>query len=95
MDLSTREEQLRTLAEKGGVDWERPMKGLPNDPRLRVAALATLLGIDAIEAWKSDRPISTLADEARKRKAATEKYAREAREHLEKSWDVEPGRGEA
>jgi len=95
MDLSTREKQLRTLAEKRGVDWKRLMKGLPDDPRLRVAALATLLGIDAIEAWKSDRPISTLADEARKRKAATEKYAREAREHLETSWYVELGRGEA
>jgi hypothetical protein len=86
MNLRTREKQLRALAEHVGVDWRGPMKELPDDLPLRVAALATLLGIDAIEAWKSDRPISTLAAEARKRKAATEKHAREAREHVERVW---------
>jgi hypothetical protein len=86
MDLRTREKQLRALAEHGGVDWKGPMKELPDDLPLRVAALATLLGIDAIEAWKSDRPLSTLAAEARKRKTATEKHAREAREHVERVW---------
>jgi hypothetical protein len=90
MDLKTREEQLRALAEQGGIDWKGRLKELPDDQRLRVAALATLLGIDPIEAWKSDRPTRTLGAEARKRRAASEKYAHEERE-LRKSLDVELG----
>jgi hypothetical protein len=90
MDLETREEQLRTLAERAGIDWKGRMKGLPDDPHVRVAALATLLGIEPIEAWRTDSPTKTLASEARKRKAASEKYAKEERELL-KSFDVELG----
>jgi hypothetical protein len=90
MDLKTREEQLRALAEQARVEWERQLKELPNDPRVRVAGLATLLGIDAIEALNSDRPTRTLGAEARKRKAASEKYAREQRELL-RSLDVDLG----
>jgi hypothetical protein len=90
MDLGTREKQLRALAEQGGIDWKGRLKGIPDDPRVRVAALATLLGIDPMEAWKSDRPTKTLGAEARKRYAASEKYAKEERELL-KSLDVEGG----
>jgi hypothetical protein len=90
MDLKTREEQLRALAEQSGIDWKGRLKDVPDDPRVRVAALATLLGVDPIEASRSDRPTKTLGAEARKRKAASEKYAEEERKLLE-SLDVDLG----
>lgn len=90
MDLKTREEQLRALAEQGGIDWKGRLKDVPDDPRVRVAALATLVGVDPIEAWRSDRPTKTLGADARKRKAASEKYAEEEGKLLE-SLDVDLG----
>ena len=46
MDPSIRQRELEELARARGVELDR-LADLPDDPRLRLAALATLLGLDA------------------------------------------------
>jgi hypothetical protein len=55
---------------------------------MRIAALATLLRIDPMEALKSDRSVKALGAEARKRERASEKSERDLRKLL-KSFDLD------
>jgi hypothetical protein len=84
VDLSQREKQFRALAKERRV----PSPKLPDDPRMRIAALATLLRIDPMEALKSDRSVKALGAEARKRERASEKSERDLRKLL-KSFDLD------
>lgn len=88
MDLSQREKQFRALAKERGV----PNPKLPDDPRLRIAALATLVRIDPMEALKSDHSVKALGAEARKRERASEKSEQDLRKVL-KSFDLDLGGG--
>lgn len=83
MDLAARESELRALAIKRSVDWEERLSSLPDDPRLRIAALATLLRINPIEALRADRPTKTLDTEARRRQRARQDYDRQERNFLQ------------
>jgi hypothetical protein len=77
MNLAAREKELRALAKERGVDWKERAKDLPDDPRLRIAALAMLLRIDPMEALRADGPAKTLEAEARKKQRAGEEYQRD------------------
>jgi len=81
VDLEARNEQLHALAEAQGIDLG-PIAQLPDDPRLRIAALATLLKIDPMAAIRGDVPVRRLAAEARKRERALEQYTGEERKRL-------------
>jgi hypothetical protein len=82
MDLKVREEELRALASENAIDWKERLETLPDDPRLRIAALATLLRIDPMEALRGDTPTKKLVAESRERTQASEKFDRQEREFL-------------
>ena len=82
MDLMAREEQLQGLARDRGLDWEGPLSDLPNDPRLRIAALATLLRIDPMEVLRTEVPVKRLEGDARKRQRANDEFERKERKFL-------------
>jgi hypothetical protein len=45
--MPERRKALIQRAESAGIDWKGPLANILNDERARVAALATLLGMDA------------------------------------------------
>ena len=83
MDLEAQRDQLEALAEAQGVDLA-PVNQLPDDPRLRILGLATLLGIDPMAAQRGDVPVKRLVTEARKRERARAKYERDELKRLHK-----------
>jgi hypothetical protein len=83
MDLEAQRDQLEALAEAHGVDLA-PVNQLPDDPRLRILGLATLLGIDPMAAQRGVVPVKRLVTEARKRERAQAKYEREELKRLRK-----------
>ena len=82
MDLEAREAELRAVAGARGVDWEGRLSGFPDDRRLRIAALATLLEIDPIEALKADTPAERLDADARESQRERAEYERKERKYL-------------
>jgi hypothetical protein len=60
------------------------MAALPDDPRVQVAALATLLELDAADALCPELPISTLDDRARELRRVRDQVDRELRGHVER-----------
>jgi hypothetical protein len=91
VDLGAQIEQLHALAEAQEIDLGSVAE-LPDDPRLRIAALATLLEIDPMAALRGDVPVRRLAADARKRARALEQYEREERKRL-KDLGAEIGEG--
>jgi hypothetical protein len=81
VDLEAQREQLHALAEARGIDLA-PVGELPDDPRLRIAALATLLRIDPMAALRGNVPVRRLAAEARKEERALEQFERQERKLL-------------
>jgi hypothetical protein len=82
MDLQARQEELQTLASDRGVDWQGRLGGLPDDKRLRIAALATLLNIDPMQALRDEGSIKKLASEARERQRTIETHDKKERKFL-------------
>jgi hypothetical protein len=81
MDLEAQRDRLQAVAKAQKVDLA-PVKELPDDPRLRILALATLLGIDPMAALRGDVPVKRLVSEARKRARAHAKYERQEQRRL-------------
>ena len=81
MDLEAQRDRLQALAEAQKVDLA-PMNELPDDPRLRILGLATLLGIDPMAALRGDFPVKRLASEARKQERAQARYERQEQRRL-------------
>ena len=81
VDLETRRNQLQALAEEQGVDLA-PVTELPDEPRLQIAGLATLLGIDPMAALRGNVPIKRLVTEARKKERASAQYERQELKRL-------------
>jgi hypothetical protein len=90
MDLEARRDQLQSLAEAQKIDLA-PVNELPDDPRLRIAAIATLLSIDPMEALRGTTPVKKLVSEARKRERAAERFEHEELKRLTQV-GIEPGR---
>ena len=65
--------ELEARAEEQGLDWKSRLSDLPDDKRLRAAALASLLKIDALRAIRDDTPLHVLDDEAGQIRAAIER----------------------
>ena len=60
MDLEAQRDQLEALAEAQGVDLA-PVNQLPDDPRLRILGLATLLGIDPMHVANEGKLVAFVA----------------------------------
>ena len=82
MDLQARQEELQKLASDQGVDWKGPLDSLPDDKRLRIAALATLLNMDPMQALRDEGSIKKLASEARERQRSIETHDKRERKFL-------------
>jgi hypothetical protein len=78
--LEERRAELERRAREREVDWDALSANLPEDPRARVAALATVLGFDALRAWREDVSLEQLEQERLARREAAEQGAREAEE---------------
>jgi hypothetical protein len=76
MDLEAQRDQLQALAKAQGVDLA-PVNELPDDARLRILGLATLLGIDPMAALRGNVPVKRLVTEARKQERTRAKYERQ------------------
>jgi hypothetical protein len=81
MDFKAQMDDLHALAEAAGVDL-RPVNELPDDPRMRIAALATLLRVDPILALRGEAPVDELVSGARERERMFEEYRGEEQERL-------------
>jgi len=81
VDLDAQRDQLLSLAKAEEIDVT-PVDELPDDPRLQIAGLATLLRIDPMAALRGNVPVKRLVTEARKRERARAKYAREELKRL-------------
>jgi hypothetical protein len=67
LDNSSLEERQKVLirqAEHAGIDWKTLLAKVPDDDRARVAALATLLGINAHLALMPEISMDELAQQA-------------------------------
>jgi len=78
--LEERGAEFERLAKERGVDWRALSAKLPEDPRARVAALATVLGFDSLAAWRKDVSLEQLEQESEARRETAEQVAREAEE---------------
>lgn len=91
MDLEAQKDQLRALAEAQKIDLE-PVDKLPEDPRVQIAGLATLLGIDPTAALRGDVPVKRLVTEARKQERASAQYEKQELKRLrELGLEIEQG----
>jgi hypothetical protein len=81
MDLDAQRDQLLSLAKAEEIDVT-PIDELPDDLRLQIAGLATLLRIDPMAALRGTVPVKRLVTEARKKERARAKYEREERKRL-------------
>jgi hypothetical protein len=71
--LARRRAELSARADERGIDWQSQVKGLPtDDDRLMVAALATLLGVDAHEAFDPAFSVDELERRAERSQAEQE-----------------------
>jgi hypothetical protein len=59
--LAERRAELVSLAERRGVDWQPQVAGFPDEDGVMVAALATLLGIDVLQAFDPESSTEELA----------------------------------
>ena len=85
MDLRDRQAELERLVESRGLEWKGRLRDLPDDPRVRVAALATLLGLDAhAAAFRLEVPSDTLAAAGRSDERAIQQYQRDVNEYQER-----------
>jgi hypothetical protein len=90
MDLEAQRDQLEALAKAQGIDLG-PVDKLPDDPRLKIAGLSTLLGIDPMAALRGTLPVKRLATEARKQERARAHYERQELKRLrELGFEFEP-----
>ena len=90
MDLEARREQLQSVAAARKIDLA-PVNKLPDDPRLRIAAIATLLRIDPMEALRGTTPVKKLVSEARKKERVAERFEQQELRRLTQV-GIEPGR---
>jgi hypothetical protein len=91
MDLEAQRDQLEALARAQGVDLGA-VNRLPDDPRLKIAGLATLLGIDPMVALRGNVPVKRLATEARKQERARAQYeSQELKRLRELGIEIEQG----
>jgi hypothetical protein len=81
MELEAQRDRLQALAKAQKVDLA-PVNELPDDPRLQIFGLATVLRIDPMAALRGDVPVKRLVTEARKQERARAKYEREERKRL-------------
>ena len=85
MDLRDRQAELERLVESRRLEWRGRLRDLPDDPRVRVAALATLLGLDAhAAAFKLDVSSDTLVRTGRRDERAIQQYQRDVSEYEER-----------
>lgn len=87
--LGERVRELSERAGKRGLDWKSRLKDVPDDPLLRVAALATLLEIDALAAMKSDVELDSLEEEAKAAREAARQGEQEMRVDLKRQGLIE------
>ena len=83
MNLELREKELQELADKRGVDWKGPLKKMPSEGRLRIMALATLLGLHPLEALHAEGSLKKREAEAHKRRRVTDAFVRSERKALQ------------
>jgi hypothetical protein len=76
MDLEAQRDQLQTLAKAQRINLA-PVNKLHDDPRLKIFAIATLLGIDPMAPLRGDVPIKRLVSQARKQERAQAQYIRQ------------------
>ena len=81
MDLEAQRDQLQALAKAQKIDL-KAYASLPADPRMQTLALATLLGIDPMEALRGTTPVKKLVSEARKQQRADDKFEKDQLEQL-------------
>jgi hypothetical protein len=62
--LAERQRVLIQLAERAGINWKRLLANVPDDDRARVAALATLLGMNAHLSLMPEISMDELAEQA-------------------------------
>jgi hypothetical protein len=90
MDLEAQRDQLQSLAEAQKLDLA-PVSELPDDPRLRIVAIATLLRIDPMEALRGTTPVKKLVSEGRKREREADRFEHEELKRLAEA-GIKPGR---
>jgi hypothetical protein len=69
--LQERAVELERRLSERDLDREAIAGSLPEDPRARVMALATVLGLDALEALREDLTVDELEEARRWRREAT------------------------
>jgi hypothetical protein len=78
--LEERATELETRAQKRGHNPEELMRELPTDLRARVAKLATMLGLDALDALREDVTLDQLEEESRARDEASKQVESQMKE---------------
>jgi hypothetical protein len=81
-DLRKRVAELRDKVDKQGIEWQSRLDELPDDPVLQIAALATLLEIDALGALQEDVSLDVLEDRGRDLRRLREEMEREVARYL-------------
>jgi hypothetical protein len=76
--LERRVAELEGRARERDLDVEEMSTHLPEDPRARAAALATVLGLDALQALRDGVTYEQLEQEAEARRLAAEQAAGES-----------------
>ena len=76
--LEHRVAELEGRARERDLDFEEMSAHLPEDPRARAAALATVLGLDALQALRDGITYEQLEQEAEARRLAAEQVAGES-----------------
>ena len=80
--LESRVAELAAHAERRGINWQERTRDFSSDSRQVVAALATLLEIDAFEVLNEGRSLEELAELGRAAKVAEVELHRRAEEAL-------------
>lgn len=84
MELDDRWRQLDRLARQRGIDSQEKVADLPDDMRLRTAALATVLGLDAHQAAIAiEAPLDMLTSRPAMDQDTAEEYARDIRDAIQ------------
>ena len=70
----------RRARESTGFSYDEAQAHLPEDPRARAAALATLMGLDAFDALREGVSVEQLENDRVARRELAEQVSRESRE---------------
>lgn len=78
--LENRAAELETRGRERGLDLEAVMRNFPDDPRARVARLATVLNLDALRSLQQDVTLDELEEESQARDEASKQIEGEMKE---------------